>query len=158
MIPVENSGLTPDDGIICTGATVVFTAPAGFTNYDFILNGATVQSGASRTYTNSTLANGDVVKVAVTNGSSCIGLLNTITITVNPLPVVAPITGTLSVCVGATTTLSSTTTGGTWASLATGIATVDPSTGVVTGVAAGTATITYTFTNANGYIQPSVWM
>ena len=150
MTPVENSGLTPDDGIICTGATVVFTAPTGFTNYDFILNGATVQSGASRTYTNSTLANGDVVKVAVTNGSSCIGLLNTITITVNPLPVVAPITGTLSVCVGATTTLSSTTTGGTWASLATGIATVDPSTGVVTGVAAGTATITYTFTNANG--------
>ena len=45
--------------------------------------------------------------------------------------------------------LSSTTSGGTWASLAPGIATIDP-TGVVTGVAAGTATITYTFTNANG--------
>ena len=146
MTPVENSGLTPDDGIICTGATVVFTAPTGFTNYDFILNGATVQSGASRTYTNSTLANGDVVKVAVTNGSSCIGLLNTITITVNPLPVVAPITGTLSVCVGNTTALADATSGGTWSSLDPSIATIDAA-GVVTGVAAGTATINYTYTN-----------
>lgn len=55
---------------------------------------------------------------------------------------VAPITGTASVCVGATTTLSDATTGGTWSSGATGIATVSSS-GVVTGVAPGTATISY---------------
>ncbi|MBX2904628.1 MAG: T9SS type A sorting domain-containing protein [Taibaiella sp.] len=55
-----------------------------------------------------------------------------------------PITGTLSLCVGSTTTLSSTPTGGTWSSGSTGIATVVSTTGVVTGAAAGTANITYT--------------
>jgi len=53
-----------------------------------------------------------------------------------------PITGTLSLCVGGTTTLSSTPTGGTWSSGSPSIATV-VSPGVVTGVAAGTANITY---------------
>lgn len=42
-----------------------------------------------------------------------------------------------------TTTFSSTVSGGTWSSSATGVATVNPATGVVTGVGAGTATITY---------------
>ena len=44
LVPIENSGNTANDGIICTGATVIFTAPTGFTNYDFLLNGATVLS------------------------------------------------------------------------------------------------------------------
>ena len=144
----ETSG-TANDGIICTGTTVVFTAPAGFSNYDFLLNGASVQNSTTlRTYTTSTLADQDKVTVAVTNAGGCIGLLNEYTITVNPLPVVAAITGSNNVCVNATTTLSDATTGGVWTSLNTAIATVDAS-GVVTGVAAGTATINYTFTNTN---------
>ncbi len=64
----------------------------------------------------------------------------TINVTVNPMP----ITGTLTVCEGATTTLSSATTGGVWSSSSTGFATVGSATGVVTGVAAGTVTISYT--------------
>ena len=54
---------------------------------------------------------------------------------------IAPITGTTSVCVGATTTLSDTGSG-VWSSGSTGIATIG-STGAVTGVAPGTAVITY---------------
>ncbi|MBL7692828.1 MAG: hypothetical protein JNM41_14640, partial [Flavipsychrobacter sp.] len=69
------------------------------------------------------------------------GCVRTTTVTVNSLP--ATISGTLSVCVGSTTSLSSATGGGTWSSSSTGIATVG-STGVVSGVAAGTATISYT--------------
>ncbi len=64
-------------------------------------------------------------------------------ITVNPLP--ANITGTTTVCEGLTTTLSDTTTGGTWSSGSTTTATIN-STGTVTGVTAGTATITYQLT------------
>ena len=116
LVPVENSGNTANDGVICTGATIVFTAPAGFTNYDFIKNGATVQSGASDTYSTSALVNGDQVTVAMKSSNGCIGLSNTITITVNLLPVVAPITGTLSVCINNTTTLSNATSGGVWSS------------------------------------------
>ena len=55
------------------------------------------------------------------------------------------ITGTPTVCAGATTTLSDPTTqpGGTWSSSNTAVATVNAATGVVTGVLAGTTTITY---------------
>src|SRR6185437_861995 len=60
----ETSGLANNDGIICTGATVVFTATSGFSNYNFLLNGASIQNGSSNVYTTSTLANN--VKVTVT--------------------------------------------------------------------------------------------
>lgn len=53
-----------------------------------------------------------------------------------------------------TTTFSSTISGGTWASSATGIATVNASTGLVTGIAAGTATITYTITGNSPGCSP----
>ena len=55
----------------------------------------------------------------------------------------APITGVFTVCVGATTSLTDVTTGGTWSSSATSFATVNTS-GIVTGFTAGTVTITYT--------------
>ena len=58
-------------------------------------------------------------------------------------PSVAPITGTDTVCVGATTTLADATTGGTWSSVTTSVATITTA-GVVTGVSAGTSVISYT--------------
>ncbi|GAA4463658.1 hypothetical protein GCM10023093_12640 [Nemorincola caseinilytica] len=61
--------------------------------------------------------------------------------TVNPLP--SAIAGTFTVCVGATTTLTSTPGTGTWSSPS-GNVTVVPGTGEVTGVTAGTALISYT--------------
>ena len=54
------------------------------------------------------------------------------------------ITGNNSVCVGASTTLNDATGGGLWSSSDPAIATVDQSSGVVTGVSAGSATISYT--------------
>lgn len=62
-------------------------------------------------------------------------------VTVNSTP--AAITGTATVCEGATTTLSSTTSGGTWTSGIPSVASVDAVTGVVTGVGAGVVVITY---------------
>ncbi len=56
---------------------------------------------------------------------------------------VAPVTGTMSVCVGATTALSDATTGGTWSSSTPAIGSISAA-GVVSGIAAGTTTITYT--------------
>jgi len=71
-----------------------------------------------------------------------------------PLIVTGPtsagtISGTLTVCVGATTPLSETLTGGTW-SASNANATVG-STGIVTGVTAGTDIITYTNSCGSGY-------
>src|SRR5690606_18335929 len=62
-------------------------------------------------------------------------------VTVNALPVV---TAPTTVCVGSTITLSPTS-GGTWSSSNTAVATVTNA-GVVTGVSAGSATFTFTNT------------
>jgi hypothetical protein len=58
--------------------------------------------------------------------------------------------------VGSTDTYSSTVTGGSWSSSNTAIATVDPTTGLVTALAAGTATITYTVAGTGGCTPISV--
>ncbi len=70
--------------------------------------------------------------------------------TVNPLPVIAPVTGTASECPGSATTLSDATPGGVWSSSNIAIAAVGTSTGVVTGITSGTVLINYTVTNSFG--------
>ena len=60
------------DNAICTGTSVIFTAgPSGLANYEFFLNGGSVQSGTSDTYTTATLTDGDVVTVTVTDANGC---------------------------------------------------------------------------------------
>ena len=66
-----------------------------------------------------------------------------------------PTAGTVNngtVCAGLATAFSSTggTTGGAWSSSNTSVATVNPTSGLVTGIAAGSATITYTVTTSCG--------
>ncbi len=56
---------------------------------------------------------------------------------------VPPITGTLNVCAGSSTTLGNTASGGSWSSSNTTVATIG-STGIVSGLVAGTSTISYT--------------
>ena len=58
--------------------------------------------------------------------------------------------GPTSVCSGSSISMYTTATGGVWSSTATAIATVNPSTGIVTGIATGTTTISYTVTGACG--------
>ncbi|MFM8512537.1 MAG: hypothetical protein ACKOBI_02180 [Bacteroidota bacterium] len=84
--------------------------------------------------------------------SGCTGGTSTATgtITVSAPASAGTLSGTQSICVNGTTTFASTVSGGSWSSSAIGVATVNASTGVVTGVAAGTATITYTVTGTGG--------
>ena len=88
----------------------------------------------------------------VTLTAGCTGGTTTATGTITRTvpPSAGTLNGTQSICVAGTTTFTSTTSGGSWSSGATGIATVNSSTGVVTGVAAGTATITYTVAGTGG--------
>jgi uncharacterized protein YjdB len=84
--------------------------------------------------------------ITYTVEGSCGSPVSTIDIAVNASPVVADITGAEFVCTGSTINLTNTTTGGVWTSSNKNFATVDPATGVVTGVGSGTVTITYTVT------------
>lgn len=76
----------------------------------------------------------------------------TTVVTVNPLPVAGTITGVTAACIGFTTTLANATTGGTWSSSNTAVATVSAA-GVVSGVASGTSAISYTVTNGCGSVS-----
>ena len=119
---------------VCVGlSTTLNSTPAG----------GTWSSGATGTATiNST--SGVVIGVSAGTVTDTYtlstGCLITTVVTVNPLP---SITGTLSVCVGLTTTLSPTIAGGTWSSLS-GLVSVGGTTGTVTGLSFGTAAIVYT--------------
>ena len=90
----------------------------------------------------------------VTSGTSTIvytlgtGCTRSADVTVNTLP--SAISGSMAVCQGAGTTLSSTPAGGTWTSGAPGVAAIDAATGVVTASATGAGTSPVTYTLANG--------
>ncbi len=81
-LPAASLNSSDADNTICAGDQVVFTAGGG-SNYNFKLNGTSVQNGTGTTYTTTTLNNGDAVKVIVTNGSGCVDSTLAITTTVN---------------------------------------------------------------------------
>ena len=97
---------------------------------------------------NLTIVSTTGVATGVTAGSVVISYILSptcyATYTVNVLPVAPPPTGTLSMCVGGTTTLSHATGGGLWSSACPTISTVTAGGGLVTGIGAGTCIVTYT--------------
>ena len=129
----------------CTGATVASLVATGTS-----LKWYTAATGGTALATTTTLVNGTHYYASQTVSTCESATRFNVTATVNALPAApAAIGGTKSVCVGKTTTLTDTTTGGVWSSSNTSVATIG-TTGIVTGVAAGTATITYTVKNASG--------
>ena len=94
---------------------------------------ATVNSGAV------TGGNSGTAVISYTLPTGCFAVK---TVTVNNTP--DPISGSSTVCRLSTTTLSDATASGVWSSSNTAIATINSSTGVVTGSAVGSVTISYT--------------
>lgn len=88
--------------------------------------------------------------ISYTTAPGCVATYN---ITVNAIP--NAITGTATVCDGLTTTLATTSTGGSWISSTPGTGTVS-TTGVVTGIDAGTTTISYKFSTTGCHISRDV--
>lgn len=82
----------------------------------------------------------DTVKYTVSN--SCASYTTTKEVTIKPVAIVGAITGSIGLCVGNSTILHDTSTGGAWVSSDTSILTID-STGLVHGIGAGMASISY---------------
>ena len=78
--------------VFCTGTSVTFTAGGG-TNYNFRVAGVSVQNGVSNTYTTTSLTNGQIVDVIVSNSAGCALTSTGITNTVNPQPIANAGTG-----------------------------------------------------------------
>ncbi|TRX36409.1 T9SS type A sorting domain-containing protein [Flavobacterium sp. ZT3R18] len=132
---------------ICVGSTTTLSPTTGGT-------------WASSSAAVATVTNAGVV-TGVSNGSATFTFTQTSTgcpssptaaITVNALPTTT-ILGANAICMGSTTTLSPTT-GGTWASSNTAVATVTDA-GLVTGVSDGSATFTFTKTSTGCVSAPT---
>ena len=124
----------------------MYSATAGGTWTSSNITVATVDASGTVTGISAGTA---VINYSVTNSNSCT-TTNALTVTVNAPPVLNPITGNLNVCLGNTSLLVNDTDGGIWSSNNISVATVNPSTGLVTGVSPGTATISYNVTDGNG--------
>jgi gliding motility-associated-like protein len=145
ILPAPILTSSDTDNNFCPGTSVTFTATAvGWTNYDFRVDGISVQNGLLTTYTTTTLANGQTVNVIVTNSGGCSATSSGITNSVIALPVVTFPGVLVSPCVSSTTYALSggIPAGGTYSGPGVTGTNFNAS---VAGV--GTHTITYTFTD-----------
>jgi uncharacterized protein YjdB len=121
--------------VVCAGATIALSNTS--------LGGAWLSSlpaiatiGSSSGIVTGIAAGTATISYTLPTGCQVIG-----TVSVMPLP--AAITGVAAICIGATTSLTDLSPGGSWASANPAIATIGISTGLVTSVAPGAAVITY---------------
>jgi hypothetical protein len=109
-----------------------------------------ISGATASTYTvPSTNAVGTYYYQALVTNGVCSAATTATAATVNVIayPTVAAITGNDDVCLSGSTTLSNATAGGVWSSTTPSIATINSTSGLVTGVASGSATLNYTVTN-----------
>ena len=112
--------VTPSASTICSGNSVTFTAAptnGGTPTYTWKLNGTTVGTNSS-TYTNSALAQGDVVLCVMTSNASCASpttaTSNSVTMTVNSAltPSVVVNASSTTICSGTLVTFTAVPTNG----------------------------------------------
>jgi gliding motility-associated-like protein len=156
----------PANSIVCAGANTGFSVTAssiGTLTYRWQVNDGSgfTDLTNSALYSNVNTAELTIsaapvlisnyqYRCVVSNASGSVNS-NAGILTVNALPVVAAITGPATVCTGSSVSLTSTTTGGVWASSNMAIATI-ASSGLLTGIAAGNVSISYTVTSSSGCV------
>lgn len=151
--PLPVAGAITGTTMLCVGApgALIDIAPGGV--WSVATTGVVALSGSAGTTISVTgLAVGtDTVYYMVTN--SCGTAAAYTVVTVNPLPDAGTITGTGTLCAGASVSLADAAPGGVWSSATTGIVTLSGSSGpgiTATGIMAGTDTVYYTVTNSCG--------
>ena len=146
--PLPLAGTVTGAAMICEGTGVSLSDTV--TGGTWSSSAAGIASVGSAGVVTGVSAGNASITYAVTNSCGTISAIKPVT--VNPLPFASTITGSTSVCTGATISLSDVAAGGVWSSTATSVATVGSS-GMVAGISAGTAIISYTVTNSCGTVS-----
>lgn len=144
--PLPVAGTISGGSSLCPGTSISLSTTGSGGTWSSSNTALATVDGSGNVYA---IAAGPVtISYSVTN--SCGTANATHPVTVNPAASAGTISGSAFVCIGTSSSLTSTVAGGTWSSSNTAIITVSPSGGVATGVAVGTADITYTATNSCG--------
>ena len=153
-----SSASTSTVQVLAMPTVASITGPTTVCQIDTMLLSNITPSGIWNSNNNSVAiinSNGEVVGItpgtaimsySVTN-NGCL-TASSVMITVLSLPIVLPITGINTVCQDLTTTLYDLTSSGAWLSTNPLIASINSSTGVVTGVSSGTVLMNYTVSSA----------
>ncbi len=148
--PVPSVSIVASPGnTICSGASVTFTATpvnGGLTPiYNWKVNGTNTQSGASNTFTTSTLVNGDVVTTELISNAACASPTNTTSnsVVMNVTVSLAPVLSIIDNCGSSDITASGFTGSLTWS---------DAGSGNPRNVISGTYSVTQTI---SGCVSPA---
>jgi hypothetical protein len=138
--PLPDAGSVSGVANMCvTGAVTFSSSGTGGGTWSSSNNAiGTIDAGGNITGISAGVIN---ITYTVTNG--CGSATATRALTVNPLPDAGTISGSNTVCIGSTTTLSTTGTGGSWSSTNTAAGTIGSASGIVTGIGTGVTTISY---------------
>ena len=135
---------------ICSNSTTLLSK-SGNPSGSWTTSNAAVATVNSSTGLVSAISAGSATITYTVNGGTCGNASATIPINVITPTNAGVLSGIEMACVGATTTFTSNgTAGGIWSSSDPGIANVNSSTSLITGIAAGPATITYTVLGVGG--------
>ncbi len=139
LVPQTITGITP----ICIGATTIWSSTTPGGSWSSATPGVAAVDAVSGLVTGVSAGASGITYLVTTAGGCVNTVIRTVTVSA---PVPQTITGAASLCVGGTAVWTSTTPGGSWSSATPGVATVDPITGLVTGILVGTSDITYSVT------------
>ena len=141
--PLPFAGVINGSASVCMGATINLTDTTSGGSWTELTGHSSVSLGVVTPVSTGV----DTILYSVTN--SCGTARDSFAISINTVPAIAAITGVDSVCPGAAITLSDVTTGGTWTSSNTTLATVSSS-GIVSGIVSGSLSIKYYLSNVCG--------
>jgi uncharacterized protein YjdB len=144
------AGTLSGNTALCTLDTATFESTV--TGGTWTSSNTSIATIGSSTGFASTLTAGSVyLRYTVTGTGGCANVTDSIELIVTAPPVAGTLSGNDSICSNSgTTTLSSTVPGGEWSSANESIATVDGTSGEVTGVAPGSVYIIYTVSGTGG--------
>lgn len=150
-----SAGTLSGNQAICVGQTSVFSSTISGGAWTSSNTAIATVNAASGIITGVAAGTATISYTAIGTGG-CANAVVTRTVTINAIPSAGTLSGNQNICIGLTTTFSSTATGGTYSSANTAVATVNATTGLITGVAAGTAIITYTVAGTGGCTNGTV--